>query len=120
MLTLQAASDRATRFAIQTGEGLNLATIQATQVAEGFSPCFGRAESPCGEKMCAYYEACMRLLAFTTDSIPADNTAQDFASWSMPADQLLPKKGQSHEAPVIPGVTAFAKPKTEAFDYAVD
>lgn|GEM_PF-3043402 len=64
MLTTHEASDRATRMAIATGAAVNLHIIQATQVAEGYEPCFGRADTECGQTQCAYHATCMSLIAF--------------------------------------------------------
>ena len=64
MLNIQTAQDRATRRAIETGEAVNLHVIHATQRAEGYQPCFGRAVEPCTQSDCAYYDTCMALTAF--------------------------------------------------------
>ncbi|MCA9255058.1 MAG: hypothetical protein KDA33_05445 [Phycisphaerales bacterium] len=51
-------------MAIATGAAVNLHIIQATQVAEGYEPCFGRADAECGQVECAYHTTCMSLIRF--------------------------------------------------------
>lgn len=118
MLSLHDASDRATRYAIATGNALNLATIQATQAVEGYTACFGRAESTCERTGCAFHEPCMNLLAFSSAPEPTDESTRDFASWSLPADDLLPKKAAS--APITPDITAFNRPVHQRYEVLTD
>ncbi len=118
MLSYHDASDRAARYAVATGDAVNLATIQATQVAEGFTPCFGRASVSCSETGCSFHEPCMNLLAFSSQPEPSDETARDYASWSLPADSLLPSVPQS--APITPDIAAFNRPVHQRYEVLSD
>ncbi|MCB9852972.1 MAG: hypothetical protein H6819_07740 [Phycisphaerales bacterium] len=88
MLSNHAASDRATRMAIATGNAVNLHIIQATQRAEGFDACFGRAVADCGQTDCAYHQTCMALVAFDPDAMHAIETNVT-ATKRMPARTLI-------------------------------
>lgn len=88
VLSIHAASDRATRMAIATGDAVNLHIIHATQSAEGYEPCFGRADAPCAQSKCTYYQSCMALVDFDPDaSLPISAVMP--ASRRMPADTLV-------------------------------
>ena len=70
MLERHAASDRAVRYAIRTGQMPNLHLIHAIQGLEGFEPCFGRVESECSKTHCRWHEQCMALTAFSAAPSP--------------------------------------------------
>jgi len=118
VLSYHDASDRAARYAIATGDAVNLATIQATQSAEGFTPCFGRASAHCSNTDCSFHEPCMNLLAFSSQPPPSDEAARDYASWSLPADTLLPSV--TPNAPITPDIAAFNRPVHERYEVLND
>ncbi len=70
MLDRHAASDRAVRYAIRTGQMPNVHLIHAIQGQEGFEPCFGRAESQCSKTHCRWHEQCAALTAFSAVPSP--------------------------------------------------
>lgn len=75
-------------MAIATGTAVNLHIIQATQAAEGYQPCFGRAMKTCSQEKCAYFETCMALVAFDAEStLPISAVAP--ASRRMPTASLV-------------------------------
>ena len=64
MLEYHVASDRAVRYAIETGRMPNISLIHEMQRAEGFETCFGRAVTHCERTHCRWHGECMALLAF--------------------------------------------------------
>lgn len=76
-------------MAIATGNAVNLHIIQATQRAEGFDACFGRAVEECGQSACAYYETCMALVAFDPDAMHMGEPKTTAATKRMPAATLI-------------------------------
>lgn len=69
MLDYHAASDRAVRFAIQTGDMPNMNLIHALQRSEGFEACFGRATSQCDRSHCRWHQSCMALFSYDPDGL---------------------------------------------------
>ncbi len=67
MLDYHAASDRAVRFAIKTGDMPNLHLIHALQRHEGFEACFGRETQVCERTHCRWHSECMALVRFDPD-----------------------------------------------------
>lgn len=64
MLDFHAASDRAVRYAIQTGEMPNMHLIHALQRGEGYTPCFGRSVKSCTQTHCRWFAPCTALYEF--------------------------------------------------------
>lgn len=65
MLDRRAASDRAVRYAIRTGQMPNIYLIHTIQELEGYEPCFGCVESECSRTHCRWHEQCAALAAFS-------------------------------------------------------
>lgn len=61
MLSYAAARDRAIRRAVETGQLAEMEFIHTVQAAEGFQPCFGRAEEPCDRFQCRWHAECDAL-----------------------------------------------------------
>jgi hypothetical protein len=61
MLSLDDASDRAMRRAIETGEMADMSFIHTVQRAEGYQSCFGRTEEPCPQMRCRWNAECVAL-----------------------------------------------------------
>lgn len=76
MLDRHAASDRAVRYAIRTGQMPNIYLIHTIQGMEGYEPCFGRAESQCPNSHCRWYEECMALTASSVVASPGKGRMQ--------------------------------------------
>lgn len=68
MLDFHSASDRAVRYAVETGHMPNMSLIHARQRGEGYEPCFGRAVERCPRPQCRWFHQCMALLDFDADS----------------------------------------------------
>lgn len=64
MLDFHAASDRAVRHAIHTGDMPNMYLIHALQRSEGYDPCFARATTHCIQTHCRWHHTCMELYEF--------------------------------------------------------
>lgn len=117
MLELHAASDRAARFAIETGNMPNLFVIHALQRCEGYEPCFGRSESICPRSHCRWFSSCMSLTDFDPDArsrqLPNNLTSEPLEK-SVPISVLgLPHPAYAGQPqPTIPGVTR--QPTAEA------
>lgn len=108
MLNFRDATERATQWAIATGDAVNLHIIHASQSNEGYEPCFGRAVADCDQTHCAYHEKCMALVKFDKDyrdaRVVSDSSASnllaarrisavnlDFASFgSVPYEPIVP------------------------------
>jgi hypothetical protein len=83
MLSFRAATDRATRRAIATGDAVNIHIIHASQRSEGYEPCFGRAVDRCEQTHCAYHEKCMALIAFDANT-QEESSVLDYERRKMP------------------------------------
>ena len=74
-------------MAIATGTAVNLHVIQATQRAEGYDACFGRAIEDCEQMQCTYHATCMALVAFDADAMHAGDNVLG-TTRRMPAETL--------------------------------
>lgn len=85
MLDIHVARDRVVLRAIETGEMPNFDLIHTMQRAEGYEPCFGRAQGFCHETGCRWHSECMALAAFQGTARSAVSAAT-----LRPLRQLLP------------------------------
>lgn len=102
MLDFHVASDRAVRYALETGDMPNMYLIHAWQRNEGHEPCFARAVERCQRSDCRWFRQCMALRDFGPGNRSCPQTAPHLPALRRQTESVSSAEPSAFKAATLP------------------